>query len=153
MTLCLGFFFRGGDLVHGILGKLFLLLFLFLFQLLFQFLFLLLLLGVLRVLGRLLSGLDAHVGHGPLGELDAHAVLAGIDHDGVVVHRDDLAYHTADGGDDITLLQAVPHFLSLLLPLVFGADHQEVHQNRSALRFPSMHFPDLRLPSGDFCLQ
>ena len=34
-----------------------------------------------------------------------------------------------------------------------ASDHQEVHQNRSALRFPSMHFPDLRLPSGDFCLQ
>ena len=60
MTLRLGFFLGGRDLIHGILGKHFLLL-----------LFLLLLLGVLRVLGRLLAGLDTHVGHGPLRELDA----------------------------------------------------------------------------------
>ena len=41
----------------------------------------------------------------------------------------------------------------LLRSPVSASDHQEVRQNRSALRFPSMHFPDLRLPSGDFYLQ
>ena len=54
-------------------------------------------------------------------------VIAGLNHNGVGVHHNDLAHNAADGGDHITLLQAVTHVLCLLLPLVLRTDHEEIH--------------------------
>ena len=85
-------------------------------------------LGRSRLLHRL-RRLDA-----PLGDLDADAVLRGLEHDRRVVHLNDAADQTADGGEALALLEAVAHVFCLLFALVFRADDQEVehrdHRNQ-----------------------
>ena len=58
--------------------------------------------------------------------LDAHAVSAGLEDNGVLLYRADGAGHAADGGDLIAHRQRVAQVLSFLLPLVLGADHEKV---------------------------
>ena len=72
------------------------------------------------------SSLSALAGHGPLGKLDADAISAGLDHDGVLLNSADGAGDTADGGNLITNGQRVTHILGFLLALVLGTDHEEV---------------------------
>ena len=78
------------------------------------------------VLLLLSSSLSALAGNGPLGELDADAVSASLDHDGVLLNSADGAGNTTDGGDLITNSQRIAHVLGFLLTLVLGADHEEV---------------------------
>ena len=91
-----------------------------------SFLFLGLLDGFL-LLGLLRLGSGGVGLNGPLGQFHADPVVAGLNHDGVGVHHNDLAHDAADGGDGVALLQAVPHLLGLLFPLVLRADHEEIH--------------------------
>ena len=72
------------------------------------------------------AGLGALVGDGPLGELDADAISAGLDHDGVFLYRADGAGDATDGGDFVAKLQAVAHSFNGLLLLVLRTDEQEI---------------------------
>ena len=84
---------------------------------------------LLLLLNRLLSGLNTVGGHGPLGDLHADTVLAGLDDQGGLGHLNNTANDTADGGDGVTLLDVVTHLLGLLLALVLGTDQQEIEDS------------------------
>ena len=59
-------------------------------------------------------------GHGPLGQLHADAIVAGLDDDVLIRDLDNLSNNTADGRDLIALLQAAAHLLRLLFRLFSG---------------------------------
>ena len=69
-------------------------------------------------------------GDGGLQELDAHAVGAALDDDGVLLHRADRAGDAADGGDIVAHGQGVPHLLFTLFPLVLRPDQEKVHKGQ-----------------------
>ena len=73
--------------------------------------------------------------------LYADAVSAGLDDDGVLLHGADGAGDAANAGDLITHSQGVAQVLRFLLPLILGADHEEVehgeHEDNQNNRFQS----------------
>lgn len=77
-----------------------------------------------------LFGLDLGSGlNGPLLDLDADAVLTGLEGDGILGDLDDLAGDAADGGDLFTKAEGIAHFLGFLFPLILRPDHDEVHED------------------------
>ena len=96
------------------------------------FCFLLGSLAILRFLGSLRLGAGVR-GNGPLGNLDANLILAGLEGHAVVRNVDDFAHHTADRDDIVTDFQIGTHFIELFLLLVLRKDQEQVeddkHQN------------------------
>ena len=61
---------------------------------------------------------------------DGLPVGAGLDDDAAFLHVHNGTHDAADGGDSVTLLDALTHGLGLLLPLVLGTDQQEVENSQ-----------------------
>ena len=96
------------------------------------FCFLLGSLAILSFLGSLRLGAGVR-GNGPLGNLDANLILAGLEGHAVVRDVDDFAHHTADRDDIVTDFQIGTHFIELFLLLVLRKDQEQIeddkHQN------------------------
>ena len=96
------------------------------------FCFLLGSLAILRFLGSLRLGAGVR-GNGPLGNLNANLILAGLKGHAVVRDVDDLAHHTADRDDIVADLQTGAHFIELFLLLVLRKNQEQIeddkHQN------------------------
>ena len=84
---------------------------------------------LLRIGSFLVGTLAFVAGDRPLGDLDADAVLAGLEGELIAGNVDDFADHAADGDDLIADFDAVTHLLRFLLALLFGDDHQEVEHS------------------------
>ena len=77
------------------------------------------------LLGRF--GVRAGIGrNGPLRDLNANLILAGLEGDGIFRNRDDSSHKAADGDDLITGAKAFAHLVELFLFLVFGNDHENI---------------------------
>ena len=71
-----------------------------------------------------IRSLSTLAGYSPLGELNTHPVGAGLKDNGVLFYGTDSAHNAADGGNDISHLEAGTHFVRFLLPLVFRPDEK-----------------------------
>ena len=85
------------------------------------FCFLLGSLAILSFLGSLRLGAGIR-GNGPLGNLDANLILAGLEGHAVVRDVDDFAHHTADRDDIVTDFQIGTHFIELFFFLFSGKE-------------------------------
>ena len=85
-----------------------------------------------RLIGSLRLGAGVR-GNGPLSDLDANLILAGLEGHAVVRDVDDFAHHTADRDDIVTDFQIGTHFIELFLLLVLRKDQKQIeddkHQN------------------------
>ena len=73
--------------------------------------------------------IDAVCGNGPLGNLNADAIFAGLKGDQVAADINNLADHAADRRDLIADAEAIAHLFGFLFLLVFRADHEEIEDS------------------------